>query len=40
MLASIKAEETFLSMLENRYSEDGLDIETLYDFNRSMEDDD
>ncbi len=40
MLASIKAKETFLSMLENRYSEDGLDIETLYDFNRLMEKDD
>lgn len=40
MLASIKAKETFLSMLEQRFSEDGLDIDSTYEFYRQVAKDD
>lgn len=37
MIAGAKAQETFLSMLENKYSDEGLSIESTYDFKRQME---
>lgn len=40
MLANDKAKETFLSMLENRYADEGWDIETTYEYRRQMEKDD
>lgn len=40
MLASIKARDTFLSMLEKRYAYEGLSLESSYDYNRQMEKDD
>lgn len=40
MLASVKAQETFLSMLEQQFADEGLDIESTYDFYRQMEKDD
>ncbi len=40
MIASEKSQETFLNMLEDRFSDGELDIETLYEFNRQMEKDD
>ncbi len=40
MLASIKAQETFLSMLKKRFADEGLDIESTYEFYRQMEKDD
>lgn len=36
LLASIKAQETFLDMLESRYADEGLDIESTYEFYRQM----
>lgn len=40
MLASEKAKETFLSMLEARYADEGLDIESTYEYYRQMSKDD
>lgn len=37
MLASVKAQDTFLSTLEQRFADEGLDIESTYEFYRQME---
>jgi predicted RNA methylase len=40
MIASVKAEETFLNILEDRFADEGLDIDSTYEFKRQMEKDD
>lgn len=40
MIASIKAQETFLEILEERFADEGLDIESTYEFYRQMAKDD
>lgn len=40
MLASIKAQETFLSILETRFADLGLDIDSSYEFYCQMKKDD
>jgi len=39
MLASEKAKKTFLNILEDRYCDDGMDIESWYGFMRAMKND-